>query len=193
MVCSLNSPAWAQSGKIAEADETTFKITVENLSNYDLAPGGYVVHASDFRLFEVGKVGSPAVKALCESGRTPDFLYYVRRGLKTGKAFSFDGGVKAKSKVEALFVASKDAGLLSFMHKVSFTDDTCSGQDGVALFTRQGNPIRSEVVIYPLDGGTKENLKTSAPKNEMLAQFSWSYWKNQDTIPAVAIVESRLL
>ena len=178
----------------SEAPSTVkFRITVENLSDYDLSPGGYVVHPKAFQLFEVSQLAKPAVKALCESGVTPDFLYYVRKDKSSGSAFSFNGGVKARSKVEAYFKASPNDGYLSFVHKITFTDDTCAGQDGVSLFSKQGDPLRTEVTLSPLDIGTRENLKTSAPRNEMLAQFSWSYWKSQNTIPASVIAPSPFL
>jgi hypothetical protein len=170
-----------------------FKITVENLSDFDLSPGGYVIHPESYRLFDIGQTAAPPVKALCESGVTPDFLYYVRKEAVSGQAFSFNGGVKAKSKVDAYFRATTKNGYLSFLHKVTFTDDTCVGQDSVALFSKQGDPMRTEVALFPLDTGTRENLKTSVPRNEMLAQFSWSYWKSQDTIPAAPISASPFL
>jgi len=194
VVIALTCMLFGPSNCLVQAEaRTKFKITIENLSDFDLSPGGYVIHPSDYRLFEVGKTAAPAVKALCESGATPDFLYYVRKDVGQDQAFNFLGGVKARSKVEATIVASPHNRYLSFMHKVSFTDDTCVGEDGVALFSNQGEPLKTEVALFPLDIGTRENLKTSVPKHEMLAQFSWSYWRNQDTIPAAPISASPFL
>lgn len=174
--------------------EYIFRITVTNISDYEISPGGYVAHSRHFKLFEEGKLASPAIRSICETGHTPDFLYFTRREpLGVHTAFSFDGGAPAHKSAQAVFKTSLKAPLLSLAHKVSFTDDICVGTSDIELFDENDKPRKLEIEMRAFDAGTRENLKLSPPKNEVLAQLNWSYWRESEKETPEPIAPSSLV
>ncbi|RMG39947.1 MAG: hypothetical protein D6719_12245 [Candidatus Dadabacteria bacterium] len=171
--------------------QVIFKLTVKNLTDYEISPGGYVVHDSSFQLYRTGQPAPSSIKSLCESGHTMDFLYYVRRK-KAGirNAFSFAGGLPPKGEASILFKASRRYPLLSFAHKISFTDDTCTGTNNLQLFDSDFSPLKSVIKVKAFDAGTLKNIKLFPPKSRILAQFNWNYWKEYELNPPEPIAAS---
>lgn len=181
---------------LAESASSTspFLITLKNLSHYQLSPGGYVKHDQSFNLFSYGKVGREAVERLCTTGKTADFLYYARKEiLIKNLAFSFDGGVKGGGEAHFVFTADSSNPLLSFVHKISFADDSCIGHTNIVLFNEEQEPLTSSLPLYPFDIGVNEDLHQQPPTSLILAQFNWKYWSRQPTVPKVGISPTTFL
>jgi len=111
----------------------------------------------------------------------------------TKRAFSFDGGAKAGSTVQAIFKTSLDQPLISLAHKVTFTDDTCLVASDIKLFNEAGQPLSSSIELLTVDAGTRENLKTAPAKEGFLASFNWNSFRKTKSEPQRHLAPSILL
>ncbi|RMG42850.1 MAG: hypothetical protein D6719_05255 [Candidatus Dadabacteria bacterium] len=170
-----------------------FEIKILNNSDFTLSPGGYLLHKEGYSLFEIGQKATSAVKSLCEEGHTQDFLYYLRNDKDLpGTAFFFPGGVAARGEAVARFKTTPEFPLLSFLHKISFSDDTCVGINGLSLFDNSGKPVEVSVTLKAYDIGTRENIHKRPPKHPLLDALRPAYWKVKDTRPQQPIKLSTL-
>ncbi len=178
----------------AQAERLIFKATLINDNDFEISPGGYIEHGPGFMLYNQGSLASPAVKSLCDTGITADFLFYLRKEHgEQIRAFSFDGGVKAHKSVEAVFEGFTERPLLSLLHKVSFSDDTCVGALSIALFDKSGAPTSSATQLHALDAGVFDNLKIKPGSDSILAHLNPKFWMKRATEPVLPISSSAIL
>lgn len=177
----------------ADAENTVkFQIDIINLSKFDLSPGGYVVHNDKYELFRFSQPASKSVRSLCESGKTPDFLFHLKDNIDLRSAFTFHGGSRSLSSSRGFFKASPAFPLLSFVHKVSFTDDTCVGRTNIDLFDAEGHPKTLQINLISIDVGSRENIRIKPPRTSLARSLSGSGWKFTPTRPPRPVQPSPL-
>lgn len=161
-----------------------FEVTLHNGADFALSPGVYILHQPEFDVFRFGELATPSLKAMCENGRTGNVRFYLEGKPGFGGVFIFYGGAEPKETVKALLYTKKLFPLLTAIHKVDFSDDTCVVAYRVPLFTADGQPIKSlSIPLEPIDGGTRINTHLRPPAIEWLSRLWPRSWSTTDENP----------